>query len=132
MESISSNVRDLVVGLLSQIDLAINDIIVWNTDVSCVDDYLLSSDGGRNLAATSMMLESIGEGIKKIDKLTDGELFLIKPEIPWKEIKGMRDHIAHGYFDIDVEVIWQVVNEELTPLQVAIKELIEYVNNLPQ
>lgn len=124
MESMSSSVREVVVGMLSQIDAAINEIQVWNKDVRNVDDYLSSLDGSRNLAATSMMLESIGEAVKKIDKLTNGELFLLKPEIPWKQIKGMRDHIAHGYFDIDVEMIWQVVNEELLPLQVAIKELI--------
>lgn len=116
MESMSSSVREVVVGMLSQIDVAINEIQVWNKDVRNVDDYLSSLDGSRNLAATSMMLESIGEAVKKIDKLTNGELFLLKPEIPWKQIKGMRDHIAHGYFDIDVEMIWQVVNEELLPL----------------
>lgn len=124
----SSSVREVVVGMLSQIDAAINEIQVWNKDVRNVDDYLSSLDGSRNLAATSMMLESIGEAVKKIDKLTNGELFLLKPEIPWKQIKGMRDHIAHGYFDIDVEMIWQVVNEELLPLQVAIKELITCLN----
>lgn len=124
----SSSVREVVVGMLSQIDAAINEIQVWNKDVRNVDDYLSSLDGSRNLAATSMMLESIGEAVKKIDKLTNGELFLLKPEIPWKQIKGMRDHIAHGYFDIDVEMIWQVVNEELLPLQAAIKELITCLN----
>ncbi len=128
MESMSSSVREVVVGMLSQIDAAINEIQVWNKDVRNVDDYLSSLDGSRNLAATSMMLESIGEAVKKIDKLTNGELFLLKPEIPWKQIKGMRDHIAHGYFDIDVEMIWQVVNEELLPLQAAIKELITCLN----
>ncbi|MCQ2211629.1 MAG: DUF86 domain-containing protein [Paludibacteraceae bacterium] len=128
MESMSSSVREVVVGMLSQIDAAINEIQVWNKDVRNVDDYLSSLDGSRNLAATSMMLESIGEAVKKIDKLTNGELFLLKHEIPWKQIKGMRDHIAHGYFDIDVEMIWQVVNEELLPLQAAIKELITCLN----
>ena len=72
MESISSNVKELVIGLLNQIDAAITDILVWNQTICCAEDYLSSVDGSRNLAATRMMLEAIGEGCKRIDKLTNG------------------------------------------------------------
>ncbi|MBR6596952.1 MAG: DUF86 domain-containing protein [Paludibacteraceae bacterium] len=130
MESISSNVKELVIGLLNQIDSAITDILVWNQTICCAEDYLSSVDGSRNLAATSMMLEAIGEGCKRIDKLTNGELFVLKPNIPWKQVKGLRDQIAHGYFDIDEDIIWQVVDEDLVPLQCAIRELKEFISGL--
>lgn len=116
--------RELVVSILKQISSAIEDIIVWNKDIKCSDDFILSSDGMRNLAATSMLLEAIGEGVKRIDSMTNGELFNTKPEIPWKQIKGMRDYIAHGYFDIDYELVWTTISEDLSPLKTAINDLI--------
>jgi uncharacterized protein with HEPN domain len=38
------------------------------------------------------------------------------PEIAWRGIRGMRNRIAHGYFDIDLRVVWQTVQAELAPL----------------
>lgn len=44
--------------------------------------------------------------IKKIERRTNGTLLNdVCPETPWKEIMGMRDHIAHGYFQIDAGFI---------------------------
>ena len=42
----------------------------WNKDINEVDDYLLTPEGMKNLAATCMIIEAIGESIKKIDKKT--------------------------------------------------------------
>lgn len=128
MESMSLEQRKLVGNILSQIDTGISEIKEWNKNVSCANDYLVSIEGSRNLAATSMLLSAIGEGLKRIDKLTSGELLPLRPEIPWKQVKGMRDHIAHGYFDIDSDLIYEVVTEELDGLQIAIKALKDIVS----
>lgn len=88
----------------------------------------MSIDGSRNLAATSMLLSAIGEGLKRVDRITDGKLLILCPQIPWKQVKGMRDHIAHGYFDIDSDLIYNVVTEELDDLQHAIRELLDIVS----
>ena len=75
-----------------------------------------------------MLLEAIGEGIKKIDKRTEsGLLRVICPEIPWKSIMGMRDHIAHGYFNIDADFVYDVVHRDLKPLRVAVGNLISHI-----
>lgn len=74
-----------------------------------------------------MLLSAIGEGLKRIDNITEGKLLPLRPEIPWKQVKGMRDHIAHGYFDIDSGLIYEVVKEELDDLQTAIRCLIDIV-----
>lgn len=37
-------------------------------------------------------------------------------EIPWRSIRGMRNRIAHGYFDVDLHVVWQTVETELPKL----------------
>ena len=123
MESTSSEQRELARAILSQIDTAISDILEWNKDIKTADDYLITSDGMRTLAATSMLLEAIGEGFKRIDKITKGTLLAQCPEIPWRQVKGLRDHIAHGYFDIDTDIIWDTVSTELSALQEAVRKL---------
>lgn len=42
-------------------------------------------------------------------------------EIPWKQVMGMRDHIAHSYFDIDAELVFQTVKNNLNPLLDAVR-----------
>ena len=71
-----------------------------------------------------MLLESIGEGFKKIDNKTQGTLLVLRPEIPWKDVMGMRNHIAHGYFDIDADIIFDVVKNHLSSLDDAVRFLV--------
>ena len=47
--------------------------------------------------------------------------------MPWKGIMGMRDHIAHGYFGIDADFVYDVVQTDLVPLKIASKTLISYL-----
>src|SRR6267143_1515196 len=46
------------------------------------------------------------------------------PDIPWEEIIGMRNIIAHGYFEVDLEVPWKTVRLDLPPLQQQMRKLI--------
>lgn len=123
--SFSSN--SLVLNILRQIKDAVCQLENWNDGIVSQDDYAASPDGMKTLAATSMLLEAIGEGIKKIDSRTKGALLKLRPEIHWDDVKGMRDHIAHGYFDIDADIIFDVVKNDLRPLADAVDYLIEYL-----
>ena len=38
------------------------------------------------------------------------------PHFPWKEMAGMRDRLIHGYFDVNLDVVWQTVTTNLPPL----------------
>ena len=40
----------------------------------------------------------------------------LHPSIPWSEIIGMRHKLTHGYFDVDLDIVWSVVTEELPGL----------------
>ncbi len=124
MELLFSN-KHLILNILRQIKDALRQIDVWNKDIADADDYAISPDGMKTLAATSMLLEAIGEGVKKIDKKTGGVFLILRPEIPWNDVKGIRDHIAHGYFDIDSDTIFDVVKNDLEPLDNAVGYLIE-------
>ena len=112
-------------GLLFQIRAAILQLKEWNNNVQSSDDYYCSPDGMKNLAASCMLIEAIGEGVKQIDKITDGKLLVKRPEIPWKDVIGIRNHIAHGYFDIDGDMVFDVVKNDLDSLLEAIEYFIE-------
>ncbi|MDE6793444.1 MAG: DUF86 domain-containing protein [Muribaculaceae bacterium] len=116
--------------LLLQIEELSELIVQWNADIYSVNDYVTTPEGLKTLAATCMHLESIGEAIKKIDKIIPHFLEENSKQIPWKSIKGMRDHIAHGYFEIDADIVYDVVSSEIENLLVSIRKLIILINDL--
>jgi len=128
MESVSCENRERVISALKQVEESILLLQEWEKDIHSVDDYLLSHEGMKNLAATCMLVEAIGEAYKKIDKETNGTLLRLYPSIPWKAVKGIRDHIAHGYFEIDADVIYAAVKEDLSHLLQATRFYIEMLS----
>lgn len=120
MASTYSTKEEKALATLRQIRMAIVQLQEWNAEKQSVNDFLISPEGMKDLAASSMLIEAIGEGFKNIDKLTDGKLLPLRPEIPWKEVKGMRDKIAHGYFDIDAALVFEAVKYDLPDLMPAV------------
>jgi len=125
MVSISLQQLRIVEDILHQIQEAIRNLEIWNESLTDVNELLSSPAGMKTLAANCMLIEAIGEGIKKVDERTQQQLLSARPEIPWKAVKGMRDHIAHGYFDINTELVWDVVKNDLPALREAIDYLTE-------
>ena len=113
---------------------AINVIQQRTEDIKQADDFLLSPDKMFVLDGVCMKLIFIGESIKSIDKLSDGALFLNYPLIPWKSIMKIRDVIAHHYFKIDTDVIFETIKKDLNPLQEALvsirKDVLEALNSI--
>ncbi len=125
MESLSFQQMQVVEDQLQQISKAIHQLQEWNSEVTSADDWLLSPDGMKTLAANCMLIEAIGEGFKKIDERTQGLLLKHRNEIPWKQVVGMRNHIAHGYFDINTDFVWDVIKNDLQPLADAVSFFLE-------
>lgn len=86
-------------------------------------DKLTSSKFKKNIAlqdAIIRRLEIIGEAVKNIPTS-----FKIRyPEIPWKQMAGMRDVLIHEYFDIDLSLTWAVVKRELPSLKAKLQLLL--------
>jgi uncharacterized protein with HEPN domain len=120
MEYTSYNERNRIRSTFEQINTAIGQLLEWNADVYSAEDYYISSTGMQKLAASCMLIEAIGEGIKQIDNLTKGQLLTERPEIPWKDVMGIRNHIAHGYFDINGYLVFSTIKNDLSALQEAI------------
>lgn len=130
MASMSYKQLEVVEDLLKQIKQAILDLQSWNEGVSTVDDWLSSPDGMKTLAANCMLIEAIGEGFRNIDDRTSQQLLPIRPEIPWREVIGMRHHIAHGYFDINSELVLDAIKNDLAPLLEATDYLLTHLYEL--
>lgn len=117
-----------IAGTLLQIKKAIEQLQDWNKDIQNVDDYYSTPEGMKNLAASCMLIEAIGEGVKQIDKLTQSRLLDERPEIPWQDVIGIRNHIAHGYFDIDGDIVLDVIKNNLDELLAAINYFITKIS----
>ena len=127
MELISSDRREVVLDVLCQIKESIENLMTWNQGITDMNQLLLSAGGTQALAGNCMTIMAVGEGFRKIDKMTDGQLLLLRPEIPWHQVFGLRNRIAHGYFDIDTDIISEVINNDLQPLLDATRFFIDYL-----
>jgi uncharacterized protein with HEPN domain len=83
------------------------------------DDFL---EDKRTQQAVILSLIIIGEAATKV---MDGHAEFTKshPEVPWRSMRGMRNRITHGYFDINLDVVWQTV-------QAALPELLQQLSAL--
>ena len=121
MASLSSESQSIALDILEDILSAIERLEERTKDIHSVDDFLSSASGMVLLDATCMLLIAIGESLKNLDKVTNGELLSTYPSVPWKNVKGLRDIIAHHYFDVDAAQILWIIKNEISPLKEAIR-----------
>lgn len=69
----------------------------------------------RTQQAVIMSLVIIGEAATKLMDFSD-EFVQAHPRIPWRSMRGMCNRMAHGYFDIDLDLVWDTVNASLPTL----------------
>ena len=112
--------RELVLNIRERVQNSIEQILERSSNYHCGDDFLLTPTGMTILDSICMQFIAIGESLKGLDKITSGTLLVTHPEIDWKHVKGLRDIIAHHYFDIDAEQIWWIIEKEIPSLKEAI------------
>lgn len=80
----------------------------FKTDDMCVDSVLFN-------------LMTIGESVKNIPD----EIRQQAPHIRWRDIGRFRDRIVHHYFELDIDIIWEIITIHLTPLETHVENLLQ-------
>ena len=117
--------REMALGCLKDIQKALALIEERSAIVTHVNDFLCSPEGMLRLDALCMNLIALGESVKNLDKITNGELLTLYPETYWKGIMRIRDKIAHHYFDIDAEIVLATLKKDISPLSKTIDRIIK-------
>lgn len=104
--------------------LYLQDII---TSITSIEDYVKGlsfeefSHDKKTVDAVVRNLEIIGEAARNVPKDVRDKY----PDIPWERMVSMRNKVLHEYFGVDIEILWQTINEDLLPLEEQIKDLPE-------
>lgn len=106
-------VGDYIQDIIDAIDKAMKFIKGLSYDEFIQDD--------KTIYATTRALEIIGEAVKKIPS----KIKKSYPEVPWRDMAGIRDRIIHGYFDMDLEIIWIAIKEELPFLKPKFEKILK-------
>jgi uncharacterized protein with HEPN domain len=72
------------------------------------------------LDAVLMNLHTIGEAVKNLPE----EMRQQYQDVPWRQISGMRDFVANVYFAIDIDIVWDTVQNDVPALLERIREII--------
>ncbi len=73
------------------------------------------------LDAILFNLQVIGEAVKHVPD----DLRLRFPEVEWRRIAGLRDIVAHQYFGISLEIVWDVLQNKLPGLHIDVQKMLE-------
>lgn len=71
--------------------------------------------------ATLRRLEVIGEAVKNLSEETKSKY----KKVEWKKIAGTRDVIIHAYFNVDWDLVWDIVIEDIVKLKAYVKEILK-------
>lgn len=80
----------------------------------------LDSNRQLNLSLVRL-LEIVGEAAGRVPPAERAH----HPDIPWTEIVGLRNRLIHGYDSVDFDILWQIVNDDLPPLIVALEKALQ-------
>jgi uncharacterized protein with HEPN domain len=67
------------------------------------------------------LIEIIGEAANNISETCQGQYF----KIPWRQIIGMRNRIIHAYFDVDLDIVWRVITQDIGSLLIEVEKAIK-------
>jgi uncharacterized protein with HEPN domain len=85
-----------------------------------IDEKSFLSDDMRQ-DAVIRQLEIVGEA----SRLLSDEIKDANPKVPWREISGMRNHLIHRYFKVDIEEVWRTAKNDLLLFKTEVEKILE-------
>lgn len=122
--------RELVHSLLVQIRDWLIKIKKRTEGFTAPDDFITSDKGEETFDSICMLFMAVGENLKRVDQMTDGQLFEKYPEADWTGAMGFRDVIAHQYFQIDPEEVFSIIQDNLQMLLKSVEKAIKELDEL--
>lgn len=98
---------------------SIDKIEQYSSEFNNADEFYHDS---KSFDATMMQFILIGEIISRMDE----DFKKSQKHIPWQKIKDFRNIVAHDYFGIDADEIWDIVKEKIVPLK---KDILRITKN---
>jgi uncharacterized protein with HEPN domain len=117
--------KELVIDSLQKIKAMLDLITERAAVVSTPNDFLCSPGGMLRLDAICMNLIALGETVKGLDKLTNGQFLRNYPEVYWSGVMKMRDKISHHYFEIDSDVVFRTLQEDVPQMAIVVAKMID-------
>ena len=115
---------EIVLDSLQKIKTMLELIIERAKVVKTPDDFLRSPGGMMRLDAICMNLIALGETVKGLDNQTKGQLLKNYPDVYWRGVMGMRDKISHHYFEIDTDVVFRTLEEDIPKMKPVVEKMI--------
>ena len=84
-------------------------------------DFDLFVGDDKTTSAVVRKLEIIGEAAKNVPETIRQKY----PQVPWRDMAGMRDRIIHAYFAVDYVVVWDTLKIDIPPLQLVIAQILK-------
>ena len=85
-----------------------------------------TSDGEAEFSSSILVQDAVLRNLQTLSESTmrlSDSLKSTKPGVPWTSIAGFRNVVAHGYLDIDLNLIWDIVTHDIPVLKIAIQEI---------
>lgn len=92
---------------------------VEKTINNITEDDFYKDDDAKDVVCFNIF--QVGELVKKLPN----ELLSKYEDVPWKDIKGMRDWVGHGYMTISFEIVWKSSSSEITKLKNYCKDILQ-------
>ena len=116
--------QTLIIDGLRDIEEALLHIINRTSRIKTAGDFVTTPTGMDMLDVVTIRLMAVGEEIKKINRRTNEQLLAQYPNIDWRKITDLRNIIAHEYFHVDAEEIFDTVQHDVQPLLATIQQMI--------